>query len=326
MPGSTRLALAFGWNKFMETGTSDWLEYLDTLNMVPRRVVSLVPSLTESLFELGWGEHLVGVTDYCRYPENEVAKLPRLGGTKTPRVQEIIDLLPDLVIANREENDQKAVEALLHANIPTWVTFPQNITEALALLYALARLYRSPAASQRIKTLETAVEWTQAASAGTAGFTYFCPIWQGESQDGQRWWMTFNQHTYSHSLLALCGGRNLFGTRVRRYPFSANPASAGEETGEIQPAPTIEDPGGRDTRYPGVSLSEVQSANPDVILLPDEPFPFSRGHKEEIETLLAGTPAVIHGRVYLVDGSLITWFGTRLALSIQSLPAFFTGT
>ncbi len=215
----------------MEPETLAWLMDLDRILKPPARVVSLVPSLTESLFDLGWGGRVVGVTDFCKHPEHEVAKLPRLGGTKTPRVEEIIDLAPDLVIANREENERAAVEALLRAGIPTWITFPQNVPEALALLYALARLFRDPGATQRIKTLETAVEWTQAASAGGAGFTYFCPIWQGVTQDGQRWWMTFNQDTYAHSLLELFGGRNVFASRLRQYPLSADLVFEGDAAG-----------------------------------------------------------------------------------------------
>jgi ABC-type Fe3+-hydroxamate transport system substrate-binding protein len=240
-------------------------------------------------------------------------------------VQEIIDLGPDLVIANREENERAAVEALMGAGIPTWVTFPQTVPEALALLYALARLFRDPGAAQRIKTLETAVEWTQAASVGASGFTYFCPIWQEVTQDGQRWWMTFNQDTYAHSLLALFGGQNIFAKRLRRYPFSADFVFGEEASGPDEPLAGNKESGERDRRYPVVSASEVEAANPGVILLPDEPFAYSAEHKADLETTLAQTSAVLEGRVFLLDGSLITWHGTRLALSLQNLPPFFAG-
>ncbi len=62
-----------------------------------------------------------------------------------------------------------------------------------------------------------------------------------------------------------------------------------------------------------------------MILLPDEPFPFSGEHKDDLEAMFAQTSAVKEGRVFLVDGSLITWHGTRLALSIQQLPPLFAG-
>jgi ABC-type hemin transport system substrate-binding protein len=309
----------------MEALRTDWLEFVFPGAIEPQRVVSLVPSVTESIFDLGWGERLVGLTDFCRYPENGVAGLPRVGGTKTPRVPEILDLSPDLVIANREENDQTAVEALLSAGIPTWITFPQTVNESIALLYALARLFRSPAAIQRVKTLETAVEWNQAAAAGGEGFIYFCPIWQGETEDDGIWWMTFNEQTYSHSLLTLFGGMNAFAKRVRRYPLAADLAYRPDKIGGNGLDPKIEDLGMRDIRYPRVSVAEVEAANPAVILVPDEPFPFSGGHKMEIETLLGATDAVKNGRIIEVDGSLITWHGTRLALAIQKLPAAVAG-
>src|SRR5215813_10122637 len=92
----------------------------------PRRVVSLVPSVTESLFDLNLGDRLIAITDYCVYPEAGVARLPRIGGTKNPDVGRIINLSPDLVIANQEENRKEDVLALQEAGIPVWVMFPRT--------------------------------------------------------------------------------------------------------------------------------------------------------------------------------------------------------
>ena len=77
-----------------------------------RRIVSLVPSITESLFALGLGERVVGVTDWCVHPADGVAALPKVGGTKDADVEAIERLAPDLVIANREENTRRVVDAL----------------------------------------------------------------------------------------------------------------------------------------------------------------------------------------------------------------------
>ena len=92
----------------------------------PRRVVSLVPSLTESLFELGVGDTVVGVTDYCIHPAERLAGLPRLGGPKNPDIAAIAALQPDLVLANWEENTRQAVEAL-ERGVPVWVTLPLSV-------------------------------------------------------------------------------------------------------------------------------------------------------------------------------------------------------
>ena len=94
-----------------------------------RRIVSLVPSLTEALFALGLGDRVVGVTDWCVYPASELARLPRVGGTKTPDLVAILELEPDLVIANQEENRRTHVEKLRAAGVRVWVTYPRTVRE-----------------------------------------------------------------------------------------------------------------------------------------------------------------------------------------------------
>jgi ABC-type hemin transport system substrate-binding protein len=125
----------------------------------PRRVISLVPSLTESLFDLGFGSSVVGITDYCVHPEHALGSLPRLGGPKNPRLEQIFDLNPDLILLNQEENTRTAVEALEAAGMPIWVTFPRTVREALDILWTLAGVYQSPTAAARIETVERAVKW-----------------------------------------------------------------------------------------------------------------------------------------------------------------------
>ncbi len=82
----------------------DDLQRVVSLPAYPRRIVSLVPSITETLFALGAGERVVGVTDYCTHPPEEVARVAKVGGTKDPHLEVILQLAPDLVILNDEEN------------------------------------------------------------------------------------------------------------------------------------------------------------------------------------------------------------------------------
>lgn len=294
----------------MAAGTPDDLQ----LDRLPRRVISLVPSLTESLFDLGLGEAVVGITDFCAHPAEALAGLPRLGGPKNPRLEEILAMEPDLVLANREENTRQAVEALRSAGLRVWVTFPQTVQQAMGVLWSLARLFRSPAAAGRLGVLEKTVDWVRSEAAGRRSWRYLCPIWQGQSASGVRWWMTFNRQTYVHDLLRLVGGENPFAGRERRYPLEAD---LGLQEGQ--------DPAGRDTRYPRVTLEEMRAAAPEVILLPSEPYEFGEAHCREFASLLAETSAVRHGRLHQVDGSLLTWHGTRLARALQMLPALFAG-
>lgn len=278
----------------------------------PRRVVSLVPSLTESMFELGLGFALVGITDYCAYPAEALVHLPRLGGTKNPRLEDILALQPDLVLANQEENTPQVVEALRQAGIPVWVTFPRTVDEAMQVLWELVRIYPSQGAVVRLRVLNLTLDWAREALEAMQPVRYFCPIWHEQTQAGQAWWMTFNRQTYAHDLLRLCGGENVFGDRERRYPLEADLG------GELAQAS-----GGRDTRYPRVTLEEIIAADPQVILLPSEPYPFGEDHCQALAELLGQTQAARDGAIYLVDGSLITWHGTRLARGLRELGAYF---
>lgn len=283
-----------------------------TFTQAPKRVVSLVPSMTESLFDLGQGARVVGVTDFCRPPEGDSARLTRVGGTRSPNLETILSLSPDLVIANQEENSREAVEGLEAKGIKVWVTFPRSVGGAIEVLWALIELFRAdPKAVLTVRTLETTLEWTAKAAMGKSPTRVFCPIWQGDSAEHGLWWMTFNQRTYAHDLLACCGGHNVFSQRDRRYPLEADLGAAPPEG-----------PGERDTRYPRVLPEEVREAQPEAILLPSEPFVFDGRSAERISELLADTPAVRNERVHLVDGSLITWHGTRLARALSEIPRF----
>lgn len=280
-----------------------------TFTHPPRRVVSLVPSMTESLFDLGAGGYLVGVTDYCRPPETEVERLTRVGGTKSARVPEILALKPELVIANQEENTQETVEALEAGGAKVWVTFPRSVDDAIAILWVLIRLFDVPSAGSKVRTLEVTLDWQMRSSHAIPRARVFCPIWQGVTGKGALWWMTFNRETYAHDVLLRCGGENAFAERKRLYPLEA-------DLGQGDP----EEPGTRDTRYPRLTPEEVLKAGPDVILVPDEPFAFSEDDELRMRAVLAETPAVRENRVQRIDGSLLTWHGTRLARALAEIP------
>jgi len=278
----------------------------------PRRIVSLVPSMTESLVVLGMGDVLVGVTDYCVEPKGMVEGYHRVGGTKDVRVGDVLALKPDLVIANQEENTPQVVEALLQAGLPVWLTFPKTVREAMEDLWTLVRLFARDQAFQMLRTLERALEVAELAGSERIKVRYFCPVWEEEHPRYGRWWMTFNKDTYMSDLLRIVGGENVFEARERRYPLEAE---LGETLGE--PA------AGRDVRYPRVSREEVLRADPELILLPDEPFPYRDEDCQRIAEIFAETTAAREGRIYRIDGKLLTWHGVRLGKALAELPAFF---
>jgi ABC-type Fe3+-hydroxamate transport system substrate-binding protein len=273
-------------------------------------VVCLVPSTTDTLLEFGLVESLVGVTEYCQIDATTHHSPQRVGGTKTPDTDKILSLKPDLIIANQEENDQESLETIADEGIPIWLSFPKSTEQAIADLWTLVRVFnRERELAPRINMLERSLEWTRLASFDRQQVRYFCPIWKDANAG---WWMTFNQDTYANDVLACCGGENIFSQRERRYPIEA-------DIGESVP----EEPGERDLRYPRVTNSEILEADPELILLPDEPYAFGSQEVREISDLIAGTTAVSKNQVYLIDGRLITWHGIRIAEAINKLPRYF---
>ena len=280
----------------------------------PGRVVSLVPSITESLFDLGLGEKLVAITDYCIYPTDGVADLPRIGGTKNPNVQQIIELAPDLVFANGEENRKEDVETLEEAGITVWVTLPTRVSDVFTLLWNIMYLFDETSMATRVRLIEQSYDWVSGISLGRnpeQPCRVFAPIWWDPL-------MTFNAETYAHDLLRVCGGTNVFAGRERQFPLKA-------DLGQVEPL-AEDDPrvAGRDRRYPRVTMDEVAAAQPDVILLPSEPFPFDERHIPEFASL--DVPAVREDRIFPIDGSLLTWHGTRVAYALNTLPALLCPT
>jgi len=270
----------------------------------PDTVISLVPSITESLFDLNLGNRLLARTNYCIYPETLVDKIPTIGGTKNPDVQAIIAMQPDLVFANSEENRKEDVEALRAAGIPVWVSMPTKVADVFTLLWNIMYLFDETSMVARVRLIEQIYDrLTGMLEANDSELPkVFVPIWHDPL-------MTANRETYLHDLLLTCGGLNIFADRERQFPLKAD--SGQQEANEALAE-------GRDTRYPRITLEEVELAQPDVILLPDEPFKFTEAHLPIFKQL--DVPAAKNNRIYLVDGSWLTWHGTRLAYALNDLP------
>jgi ABC-type Fe3+-hydroxamate transport system substrate-binding protein len=169
----------------------------------PRRVVSLVPSITETLFALGAGDDVVGITDFCIFPPD--LALPRLGGTKNPRVEEIRALKPDLVHMNLEENLRRHGDAI-EAFAPVFVTEPKSVEDVETLLEQLGMIHhRRQREAELVDQLRT-----ERASLPRRSFSFACPIWKDP-------WMWCGGDTYVSRLVESAGGRNVIGDRMR-YP------------------------------------------------------------------------------------------------------------
>jgi len=256
------------------------------LERPPRRIVSLVPSLTETVCALGLAEALVGITVYCREPAEVVRTKRRVGGEKDPDLALIRDLAPDLVLVNIEENRREDVETLRGWGIAVWVTYPRTVADGIAMVEELGRVTgtepRARALGEELARLHARVTTT---TAGRPPVSVFYAIWREP-------YMTINADTYIHDVLRVCGAANIFGDCAERYP--------------------------------AVTLEEMATRRPDVIVLPDEPFRFRRVHLADFAPY-QDVPAVRDGRIHLVDGKPFSWHGPRIAEALSSLPALFGG-
>lgn len=258
------------------------------LSRPPTRIVSLVPSETESVARLAGVERIVGRTSYC----HGVDAVPVVGGTKSIDVDAVLALAPDLVLANKEENGKRDIERLIAAGVCVHVSFPCSVAESLAYVRALAALLGVVDAKRAwLSTLEPP------ATPVEGGRRVFVPIWRDP-------WMTFDGRTYASDLLAHAGALNVFADRARLFPLAA-------DLGQRTPI----DPGARDTRYPRTRMEEVAERRPELVLLPDEPYEFDAEHAAEVETWDLGA------RIELVSGQDLFWYGVRTLEALDRLRA-----
>lgn len=273
----------------------------------PRRVVSLVPSDTFNLAALGCGDAIVGRTDYCELPVDVCARVPSVGGTKNPRIESILDLSPDLVLANKEENTKKDLESLAQRGVKVFVAFPKRATEGLAHLARLARIFHvesDAVVRDLLRRGYGSIREAEEARRGRTPLRTFCPIWMTPL-------MTINGATFISDVLELAGAENVFADRERRYPLAADVGTAR--------ALGPEDLAGRDTRYPRVTLEEVTSRAPDLVLLPDEPHPFGEADAAVFRGL--DIPAASRGAIVLASGKDLCWYGAQTVLGLPRVRA-----
>lgn len=182
-----------------------WLDDLGhpvTLTAPARRVVSLVPSITEAVAATA-PDTLVGATEWCTHPAD--LAVPRVRGTKNPDLAAVAALAPDLVVANREENRELDVRRLRERGIPVWVT----VTEAvLPALDSLGRLLGGPLAQRPDWLVRARAEWApEVPATGRAAVA----IWRDP-------WMVVGRDTFTGDLVRRTGLRNVYDDAADRYP------------------------------------------------------------------------------------------------------------
>ncbi len=210
----------------------------------PERIVSLVPSLTELLADLGAGERIVGRTRFCVEPPGLVQRVESVGGTKNPDLRRIVALQPDLVLLSAEENRKEDFERLTVEGLRSYVVHPRTVSDAVEVIEELGRrVGASEQAAALGEACRDALERCRRARTGVNRLPAFCPIWRQP-------WMTFRRATYVGDMLVQAGFSNVF---------------ADEQDDFFE-----------------VALDEVARRRPRLVLLPDAPYDVRRGHREEL--------------------------------------------
>ncbi len=186
--------------------------YLDQMNRAielpdtPKRIISLVPSQTELLFDLGLDKEIIGVTKFCIHPADHVKQKLKIGGTKDLNIKLINELNPDLIIGNKEENEQSQVEELMQ-NFPVWMSDIADLCGATDMIRRVGELVgRSNEASNLIRSVNT-------------GFEQLKPIKHNIRVAYLIWrkpYIIAGKGTFIDDMLQKCGFTNAFDTE--RYP------------------------------------------------------------------------------------------------------------
>lgn len=207
------------------------------------RIVSLVPSTTESVFELAAGEKLVGCTRYCSEPADQLMGVQRVGGTKNPDRERIAELRPDLVLCNAEENRAEDI-AWLRERFAVLQQTPRSVAEGATDLRELAaRLDALEVVQPFLLRIEAQLAAGEVVNLESDPVRVFYPVWCKP-------WMSVSRDTFIHDVLAVVGGANVCAEAAARYPE--------------------------------ITVEEVRELRPNVVLLPSEPWEFDEAQRDEL--------------------------------------------
>jgi ABC-type Fe3+-hydroxamate transport system substrate-binding protein len=235
----------------------------------PTRIISLVPSQTELLYDLGLRDEVIGITKFCIHPDEWFRRKQRVGGTKNLKIDLIKSLNPDLILANKEENLKEEIE-ILQNDFNVYVSDISTINEALQMIEDIGKLVHCQQKSIEIVNGIKAEMMTQSRFEKKDKIDALYLIWQNP-------YMVAGNDTFIHDMMLEAGFNNLV----------------------------------KQNRYPMMTLEEIKSINPTVIMLSSEPFPFADKHIIEWQMQLPNT------KIILVDGELFSWYGSRMLKSFQ---------
>ena len=176
------------------------------ITFIPKRIVSVVPSQTELLFDLGLENEILGITKFCIHPKEICKTKAIVGGTKNLNLEKIISLQPDLIIANKEENVKEQIE-LLSEKIPVWLTDVNNYDEALQMIADLGKITQT---SEKANSISQSIQEQLSAPIFNDKKKAIYLIWKSP-------FMTIGGDTFIDSMMHKAGFENTF-HHITRYP------------------------------------------------------------------------------------------------------------
>lgn len=248
----------------MQKTFTDQLGNEISINYPPKRIVSIVPSQTELLFDLGLDEEVVGVTKFCIHPIEKFAAKAKVGGTKNLLIEKIRDLKPDLIIGNKEENSKADIE-LLQQEFPVWMSDIYAFEDALQTIADIGILVnRVPEAAYLNHLINAGFRDLQIlAREKGINKTVAYLIWKDP-------YMIAGKNTFINDILQKIGLSNVI----------------------------------QQSRYPETSLSQLASYNPQLVFLSSEPYPFRQKHVDEVQLALPNAKVMlVDGEMFSWYGS-----------------------
>lgn len=219
----------------------------------PERIISLVPSQTELLIYLGLEKKIVGRTKFCIHPSDKIKNIHSIGGTKTPRIQDIIDLKPDLIIGNKEENDSNSIKKLEEL-FPVWMSDIVSIVDALEMIKGIGKLCNTEIkADHLISEIKRGINLLELNKAKLKNKTCLYLIWKDP-------YMGAASNTFVNDMIKRCGFRNSLESKER---------------------------------YPILTMNEIIEMSADYIFLSTEPYPFKKKSVEELEQKVPGSKIML---------------------------------
>ena len=246
----------------------------------PQKIISLVPSQTELLFDLGLANKIIGITKFCIHPKEQCNQKAKIGGTKKFNFEKIESLSPDLIIGNKEENYKAGIDHLSQ-KYPIWMSDISTLEQSFEMILALGDITGTlPKAQDLVQKIKQGFASLNTLQQNLPKKTVAYFIWRKP-------YMLAGGGTFINHMLETCGWDNIYASTPR---------------------------------YPEISEDELKRISPDYIFLSSEPFPFQEKHTEEFRMLFPKSKiCLVDGEMFSWPGSRLQYSADYMRLLKENL-------